>query len=92
MTLALLLLALGTFLLRFLPWRGEKSLKTGQAGPALVVALFLVSAFSPPPSFEWVRAALALLGTYLGLRLTGNLGVAVFLGAGLYGLLGALGF
>jgi hypothetical protein len=35
---------------------------------------------------------LALLGTYLGLRLTGNLGVAVFLGAGFYGLLGALGF
>ncbi|TBH17252.1 branched-chain amino acid transport [Thermus thermamylovorans] len=92
MTLALLLLALGTFLLRFLPWRGERRVPTGQAGPALVVALFLVSAFSPPPSPEWLRAGLALLGTYLGLRLTGNLGVAVFLGAGLYGLLGALGF
>ncbi|MDM7323500.1 MAG: branched-chain amino acid transport [Thermus sp.] len=87
MTLALLLLALGTFLLRFLPWRGERSLRTGQAGPALVVALFLVSAFGPPPSPEWLRSALALLGTYLGMRLTGNLGLAVFLGVGLYGLL-----
>ncbi|WP_114313762.1 branched-chain amino acid transport [Thermus caldifontis] len=88
MTLALFLLALGTFLLRFLPWRGEGSLRAGQAGPALVVALFLVSAFNPPPSPEWLRAALALLGAYLGARLTGNLGLAVFLGAGLYGLLG----
>ena len=82
MTLALLLLALGTFLLRFLPWRAEKGLRAGQAGPALVVALFLVSAFGPPPSPEWLRALLALLGTYMGL--------AVFLGAGLYGLLGLL--
>ena len=61
MTLALLLLALGTFLLRFLPWRAEKGLRAGQAGPALVVALFLVSAFGPPPSPEWLRALLALL-------------------------------
>ncbi|WP_243031218.1 branched-chain amino acid transport [Thermus altitudinis] len=90
MTLALLLLALGTFLLRLLPWRGEGSLRAGQAGPALVVALFLVSAFSPPPSPEWLRTGLALLGTYLGARLTGNLGLAVFLGVGLYGLLGLL--
>ncbi|WP_243028248.1 branched-chain amino acid transport [Thermus albus] len=87
MTLALFLLALGTFLLRFLPWRGEKSLRAGQAGPALVVALFLVSAFGPPPSPGWLLTALALLGTYLGARLTGNLGLAVFLGVGLYGLL-----
>ena len=85
MTLALLLLALGTFLLRFLPWRAEKGLRAGQAGPALVVALFLVSAFGPPPSPEWLRALLALLGTYMGARLTGNLGLAVFLGAGLPG-------
>ena len=90
MTLALLLLALGTFLLRFLPWRAEKGLRAGQAGPALVVALFRVSAFGPPPSPEWLRALLALLGTYMGVRLTGNLGLAVFLGAGLYGLLGLL--
>lgn len=91
MTLALLLLALGTFLLRFLPWREERTLRAGQAGPALVVALFLVSTFAPPPSPEWLRAGLALLGTYLGVRLLGHLGLAVFLGAGLYGLLGFLG-
>lgn len=91
MTLALLLLALGTFLLRFLPWRGERRVQAGQAGPALVVALFLVSAFSSPPSPEWLGTGLALLGTYLGARLTGNLGLAVLLGAGFYGLLRALG-
>ncbi|MEN2981102.1 MAG: AzlD domain-containing protein [Thermus sp.] len=90
MSLALLLLALGTFLLRYLPWRGEKPLPTGQAGPSLVVALFLVSAFSPAPPSEWARTLLALLGVYVGQRVFRNLGLAVVLGMGLYGLLGLL--
>jgi hypothetical protein len=51
MTLAVLFLALGTFLISFLPWRKPGRLHLGQAGPALVVALFLVSAFGPPPSW-----------------------------------------
>jgi len=89
-TLALFLLALGTFLLRFLPWRAERGLRVGQAGSALVVALFLVSAFGAPPSSEWLPALPALLGTYFGARLTGNLGLAVSLGTRLYGLLGLL--
>ena len=72
MTLALLLLALGTFLLRFLPWRAEKGLRAGQAGPALVVALFLVPAFGRPPSLEGLSAFLALMGTQGVVRLWGN--------------------
>ena len=83
-TLALFVLALGTFLLRFLPWRAERGLRVDQAGLALVVALFLVSVFGPPPPSERFCALLALLINSLGARFTGNLSLAVFLGTGLY--------
>jgi ABC-type phosphate/phosphonate transport system permease subunit len=87
LTLALLLLALGTYLLRLFPWRWGRRLGVGQVGPSLVVALFLVSAFSPPPSPEWARVALGLFGVYAAARATGHLGAAILLGVALYTLL-----
>jgi len=89
MTLAVLFLALGTFLIRFLPWRKPGRLHLGQAGPALVVALFLVSAFGPPPSWAWLKTLVALGATYLAYlaeRLLRNLGLAVLVGMVLYAL------
>jgi branched-subunit amino acid transport protein len=86
MTLAVLFLALGTFLIRFLPWRKPGRLHLVQAGPALVVALFLVSAFSPPPSWAWLKTLATLGATYLAERLFRNLGLAVLVGMVLYAL------
>lgn len=90
MIAAIALLALGTFLLRLLPWRGGAALPARQAGPALVVALLAVATVSPPAGISWLIAALSLGGVYLAMRAFGNPGVAVLCGMGLYALLAAL--
>ncbi len=82
----ILVLALGTFLLRYLPWRGERGPSPGQAGPALVVALFLVSAFGPPPSWLWAKTLAALWVVFLTWRLSRHLGLSVLLGMAAYAL------
>jgi hypothetical protein len=58
----------------------------GPGGAALVVALFLVSAFGPPPSWAWLKTLAALGATYLAERLLRNLGLAVLVGMVLYAL------
>ncbi|WP_234505542.1 MULTISPECIES: AzlD domain-containing protein [Thermus] len=82
----ILVLALGTLLLRYLPWRGERGPSPGQAGPALAVALFLVSAFGPPPSWLWAKTLAALLVVSLAFRLSRRLGLSVLLGMAAYAL------
>jgi branched-subunit amino acid transport protein len=51
-----------------------------------VVALFLVSAFGPPPSWLWAKTLAALCVVFLAWRLSRHLGLSVLLGMAAYAL------